>query len=120
MDRSRSVAEALRFWAGCDGAIRADIIAALADVGLAALNDVPVRYLSAGQKKRAAMAMVIVQAAPVWLLDEPLNGLDGDGVQATLAAIATHLDKGGCAIIASHQPIDVAMVRSLDLAAYLA
>ena len=118
LDRNRSVADALRFWADY-GANRAGITAALAQVGLAPLADVPVRYLSTGQRKRAAMAMIVLQNARIWLLDEPLNGLDGDGVDRMLAAIDAHLDTGGCAIIASHQPITIPAIHRLDLDAYL-
>lgn len=120
LDRNRSLYDALRFWADCDGADGADITAALNDVGLASLADIPIGYLSTGQRKRAAMAMVIVQNALVWLLDEPLNGLDAEGQRLMAAAIAAHRSNGGCALIASHHPIKAPSIRPLDLDLYRA
>ena len=74
-------------------------------MGLAPLADVPVRMLSTGQRKRAALARVIASAAPLWLLDEPLNGLDADGRDRLEAAIAGHRAGGGAILAASHQPL---------------
>ena len=59
-------------------------------MGLAPLADVPVRMLSTGQRKRAALARVVASGAPLWLLDEPANGLDADGLARLEAAMAAH------------------------------
>ena len=92
---------ALAFWQALDTGVNE----ALDRVELRALSDVPVRYLSTGQKKRAALARLLGQRAPIWLLDEPLNGLDSGGVALVEALVAEHLAGGGLAVIASHQPL---------------
>ena len=73
--------------------------------GLSALADVPVRLLSSGQAKRATLARVAASGAQLWLLDEPLNGLDADGVKRLEALIAGHQAKGGGVVAASHSPL---------------
>ena len=99
LDRELPLARALRFWApDIDGAIEA--------MGLAALADVPVRLLSAGQAKRASLARVAASGAQLWLLDEPVNGLDADGVERLDAVIAGHRASGGAVLAASHAPLD--------------
>jgi heme exporter protein A len=82
----------------------AELDDALARVGLAACRDLPARVLSAGQRRRLAMARVMLTAAPFWILDEPFTNLDHAGVQLLSGVIAEQLDAGGAAIIASHQP----------------
>jgi heme exporter protein A len=64
-----------------------------------------VRLLSTGQAKRARLARVMASAAPLWLLDEPLNGLDRDGAERLGAAIAAHRQAGGAVLAASHHPL---------------
>ena len=83
--------------------------------GRSVLADVPVRYLSTGQKKRAALARLIGQQAPLWLLDEPLNGLDTRGVELVERLVARHCAAGGIAVIASHQPITVPGLARIEL-----
>lgn len=116
LDRDQTLAGALGFWAAVDG--QSGVEAALAAVGMAALADVPLRYFSTGQRKRAALARLLVQSAPNWLLDEPSNGLDHGGVAMLEALIEAHRAGGGCTIIASHQPLALADMRNLDLAGY--
>jgi heme exporter protein A len=77
----------------------------MAPMGLDRLADVPVRMLSTGQRKRATLARVIASGAPVWLLDEPANGLDADGQERLAAAMAAHRAQGGAVFAATHQPI---------------
>jgi heme exporter protein A len=101
---------ALHFWAGVDGGA-----ADLAPLGLDELVDVPVRYLSTGQKKRAAMGRLLGQRAPIWLLDEPLNGLDRQAVAVVQTLVTEHCRSGGICVIASHQPFALAAARTLDL-----
>jgi len=96
LDRELPLGRALRFWAAEAG---------MDAMGVAALADVPVRLLSAGQAKRAALARVAASGAQLWLLDEPLNGLDADGVARLDALIAAHRDKGGAVSAASHGPL---------------
>ena len=111
LDTHLPLGQALAFWERFDG--RA---AEAADrLGLGALHEVPVRFLSTGQKKRAALARLIAQGAPVWLLDEPLNGLDTDAVALVEAIVAEHCAAGGLALVASHQPMALPAPRVLAL-----
>ncbi len=92
-----SVAENLAFWCG-----PAAVAPALAALGLAPLADLPARLLSAGQRRRLALARVLGRGAPLWLLDEPTNGLDAESEGLFAAALATHRARGGMAAIALH------------------
>ena len=113
LDPELPLARALGFWAGLDG--RGDAVAgAIEAVGLAELAHVPVRYLSTGQRRRAALARVVASAAPVWLLDEPANGLDAQSVAMLEALIARHRVGGGAALVATHLPI--ALPDALEIA----
>jgi len=110
LDGHRPLAAALGFWRRLDGTA-----ARQADFGLDDLADVPVRYLSTGQRKRAALARVAASGAPIWLLDEPLNGLDTHWAGIALAAIEAHRAGGGIAVIASHQPLGLQGLGHLAL-----
>lgn len=114
LDPQVELGTALAFWGALDGGP-----APLEPLGLQDLLDVPVRYLSTGQKKRAALARLLGERAPVWLLDEPLNGLDRHGVTLVEALIAEHLASGGLAVIASHQAL-AGNAPSLSLAQFAA
>jgi heme exporter protein A len=114
LDGHRPLGAALAFWRRIDGAG-----AALADFGLDDLADVPVRYLSTGQRKRAALACLAASGAGIWLLDEPLNGLDTHWTGAAQAAIEAHRARGGIAVIASHQPLALDALRVLPLLAHV-
>jgi heme exporter protein A len=104
LDRELPLRKALRFWARLGG-VAAKLDGAIEAMGLADLTDVPVRLLSSGQAKRATLARVAASAASLWLLDEPLNGLDGDGVKRLDALLARHRASGGAVLAASHAPI---------------
>lgn len=116
LDPTLPLERALQFWSALD---RGTADAAIDTLGLEALLDVPVRYLSTGQRKRAAMARVIAQNAPIWLLDEPLSGLDEAARSVIDDLVARHCAAGGIAVIASHQPLKVPL-RMLDLAEFTA
>lgn len=104
LDGERTLGAALKFWAAIDGdAARAQT--AMEMVGIDHLAQVPVRWLSTGQRKRAGLARVVASQAPIWLLDEPANGLDVGAVAMLEALIADHRAKGGIALVATHQPI---------------
>ena len=113
LDPDLPLGRALAFWFDLDGV--ADRQAIMARLRLEALAEVPVRYLSTGQQKRAALARVLGQAASVWLLDEPLSGLDtaSQGLVSTL--VREHCAGGGIALIASHQPLDVPGMTSFAI-----
>jgi heme exporter protein A len=117
LDRAQPLAKALGFWAALDGGSGAHSVAlGLAAMGIGHLADVPARILSTGQKKRAVIAGVIAGGAPIWLLDEPANGLDVASVGLLETAIATHRASGGIVVVASHQPIALAAAQSVVLA----
>jgi heme exporter protein A len=110
LDEHLTLGRALRFWQAIDrGAADLDRL------GLASLLDVPVRFLSTGQRKRASLACLIGQSADHWLLDEPLNGLDQDGVAMLEGLIAERRAKGGVVVVASHQPISLPDAQVIDL-----
>ena len=112
-----TAAENLDGWAHFRGAARAapDALAAL---GIADLADVPGRYLSAGQKRRLALARVLATPAPLWLLDEPTVTLDADAAARVDAMIAAHRAGGGMAIVATHGEIALDGARRLDLGSH--
>ena len=110
LDRELPLGRALQFWTRLDG--RPDLFAAAIDaLGLTHLTEVPVRLLSAGQAKRATIARVAASGAPIWLLDEPLNGLDGEGVERLHRLLARHRENGGAVVAASHAPLGGAWSR---------
>jgi heme exporter protein A len=97
--------EQLRFFAGLYRG--GDPGTALEGFGLSAKADMPVRRLSAGQKRRAALARLTLMNRPVWLLDEPLISLDEDGRTLTRQAIDAHCQAGGLAVVAGHDPLEL-------------
>jgi heme exporter protein A len=104
--------ETLSFFARYYGA-SGDIGAALEDVGLARARDLPAQYLSAGQKKRLALARLKLSERPLWLLDEPLASLDAAGKALTAQFIREHCRAGGIAIAATHEPLGIDATRLL-------
>jgi heme exporter protein A len=96
LDRELPLGRALVFWGG------PRLAEALAAFDLARLADVPVRLLSTGQARRARLARVMASGAPLWLLDEPLSGLDRDGVAQLDRVVAAHRTGGGAVLAASH------------------
>ncbi len=111
LDEHLPLAQALGFWRKLDGADEAP----LAQLGLERLADIPVRFLSTGQRKRAGLARLIGQNADHWLLDEPLNGLDAQGASLVEHLIAEKRAAGGVVVIASHQPLALPEAQVLDL-----
>jgi heme exporter protein A len=99
LDREMPLRRALSFW---DVPRLDDALAAL---DLQKLSDVPVRMLSSGQARRARLARVVASDAPLWLLDEPFNGLDSASGERLRYAVDRHRDEGGAVVIASHQPL---------------
>lgn len=79
---------------------------ALARLGLAGREDVPARYLSQGQKRRAALArLALAQPLPLWILDEPLAALDVHAIDTVIALVNAQLDAGGIIVLTTHQEI---------------
>ncbi len=87
-------------------------------VGLAGLQSQSAGTLSAGQRRRLALARVMLAHAALWILDEPYTNLDASGTELVSAVIGRHLDAGGAALIAAHQPPAIRnhVPRRLELA----
>ncbi len=113
LDPDLPLGRALAFWEHVDGCTSPD--GAITILGLGPLLEVPVRFLSTGQKKRAALAALLNRAVPIWLLDEPLSGLDTETIGKVIALIRLHVGGGGIALIASHQPLDVPGMTSFAI-----
>lgn len=79
----------------------------LAKVGLAQAAAIPVQRLSSGQRRRLALARLLLGQVRVWILDEPLNALDGDGRALVNQLLADHLGRGGVAVLSTHQPLNL-------------
>jgi heme exporter protein A len=115
LDANLTVEKALMFWADMDGASADARSAALADMDLQVLAQVPVRFLSTGQRKRACIARVLTSKADIWLLDEPYNGLDSASCARLDQAITAHTATGGIVLVAAHQPPSINVAHSLIL-----
>lgn len=103
LDRERPLGAALAFWARLDGS--ASLAGAMEVMGLEALATVPVRILSTGQRKRAALARLLASGKRIWLLDEPANGLDAASLARLEDAVSGHRRSGGIVLVATHQPV---------------
>jgi heme exporter protein A len=116
-DLARRLRDALLFWAKLDDSPdpARRVANGLQATGLAALADIPVRLLSTGQRRRAALARVVASEAPVWLLDEPANGLDTASLAQLTLLLAAHRASGGVVLVASHTPVDLPGARVIAL-----
>ncbi|MBI2961331.1 MAG: cytochrome c biogenesis heme-transporting ATPase CcmA [Betaproteobacteria bacterium] len=92
---------------------------ALAEAGLRRREDLPVRVLSQGQKRRVALARLLLGGSTLWLLDEPVTALDADAVKWLAGEIDRHVARGGVAVLTSHQdlPLATAPLQTLRLRA---
>ncbi len=111
--------ENLAFWAGALGgdARREAAQAALARVGLAHVIDFPARALSAGQKRRVALARLLVARRPLWLLDEPTTALDVAAQSSFAGVMQAFMDDGGIVVAATHAPLGLKGARELRIGA---
>ena len=107
-----TVTENVRFAAAVSGR---SIAAALSAVGLEALAELPARMLSAGQKRRLALARLVLSAAPLWLLDEPTLGLDTGSIERFGGLLASHRTGGGMVVAATHVPLPLSDAAGLRL-----
>ncbi len=104
-----TVAENIEIWRGLFG-LTGDALSSAQAVeafGLTKLVDTPAHYLSAGQKRRAALARLLLAPRQIWLLDEPLTGLDDTHTAAVETCIANHAAAGGTAIVTTHQKLNL-------------
>lgn len=117
LDSTLPLAHALGFWARIYGKRASDVARALDALALTPLRDVPVAYLSTGQRRRAGLVRLLIADAPLWLLDEPTNGLDSQSIARLETIIAAHRTAGGAVIIATHLPIALAGAQEIALGA---
>lgn len=110
-----SVSENLSFWCDLYGRADAPLEAALAKLKLGPLASLPARVLSAGQRRRLALARLVAIRRSLWLLDEPDTALDAEGRATLLEIIAGHRAQGGMVVMASHGTLNIAPSRTLDL-----
>ena len=106
-----SASEALRFLAALHGAPSSQTEAetALRRLGIFNRRHAPVRTLSQGQRRRVALARLVLQReSPLWLLDEPYDALDSEGIAALNGVIGEHAAAGGCVLLTSHQALTLA------------
>jgi heme exporter protein A len=109
--------ENLRFTVGLKRRVTvAELRSSLERTGVANCADLPARVLSAGQRRRVAMARVLAFRADLWLLDEPYTNLDGSGSSLLSALLAEHVGQGGVALVVAHHDLNVAaQTRQLEL-----
>ena len=113
---SQTAREELTFWTRWGGGREAAVSDAAETLELVPLLDLEVRRLSAGQRRRLALARMLAAPRALWLLDEPLSPLDARWRVAVGTLMQRHLDAGGLILAAVHDPLPVA-TRSLDLVA---
>ncbi|MBK9955193.1 MAG: cytochrome c biogenesis heme-transporting ATPase CcmA [Rhodocyclaceae bacterium] len=92
-----------------------DTIATLHRFGLKGREELPVRCLSAGQKRRVLLARLVTRNAALWVLDEPFTALDVKAIEMLSALIGEHLAQGGMAILTSHQAMPMANGKVMKL-----
>ena len=109
--------ENLLFWKDISGDRSSPFDAISERVDLADLADIPVRYLSAGQQRRVALARLLVSPRPLWLLDEPTVSLDQSHTELFAGLANEHLADGGMIVAATHLPLGFRGERVLRLAA---
>jgi len=109
--------ENLRFAVGLKRRITAaDITASLERTGVAGCADLPTRVLSAGQRRRVAMARVLAMRASLWLLDEPFTNLDAGGAELMSGLLQAHVEGGGSALVVAHHELKIGCaIRRLEL-----
>jgi heme exporter protein A len=112
LQEALTVNENLAFYAALAGTIpsEADTASALARLGLRGCQTRLVRHLSQGQKRRVALSRLMLNRARLWVLDEPFVALDQAAIRLLADLVAAHLDKGGLAVLTSHQQVDIGTV----------
>ncbi|CCV10613.1 heme ABC exporter ATP-binding protein CcmA [Mesorhizobium sp. STM 4661] len=115
MKAALSVAENQRFWRDFSGADFLSVEEALETVGLGGIGHLPFGYLSTGQRRRAAIAKLLVSRRPLWLLDEPTAGLDKASEERFGEVMRGHLEDGGMVVAATHLPLGIEGAKELRM-----
>ncbi len=110
-----SVRENLNFWQGFMGEPHLSIEEALDEVDLGHTIDLPFSYLSAGQKRRVALARLLISDRPVWILDEPTAGLDVRSCELFTTLAKSFVDDDGILIAATHLPLGFEKTKTLEI-----
>ncbi|MBC2884166.1 heme ABC exporter ATP-binding protein CcmA [Ochrobactrum sp. CM-21-5] len=118
MKPALSVRENLSFWQKFNGATAFDIDEALDAVDLPGVEYLPFGYLSTGQKRRVSIAKLLVSHRPLWIVDEPTAGLDKASEARFAELMRKHMQQGGMIVAATHIPLGLDGVKTLDMAAY--
>jgi heme exporter protein A len=115
---SLTAGENLCFWAAMltsEKSRSLPVAKAVEAFALTRIADLPVAALSAGQRRRIALARLFVAARPLWLLDEPMTALDANSRAILLAHMESHLGEGGMIVAATHRALDLPNARQLAL-----
>jgi len=115
MKTALSVAENLRFWRDFNGSGDSSVEEALETVGLGGIGHLPFGYLSTGQRRRAAIAKLLVSHRPLWLLDEPTAGLDKASEERFAGLMMKHCGDGGMIVAATHLPLELEGAQELKM-----
>lgn len=122
MKNELTVAENLTFWkeflGDDDAGVGLSIDAAADAVGLSAITHLPFGYLSAGQQRRMALAKLLVAYRPIWILDEPTAALDTAAAELVAELIKAHQERGGIALVATHQTLGLANTRGMEMTGF--
>jgi heme exporter protein A len=115
MKTALTISENLGFWRDFLDSPRMSVSQALDAVGLGGLGNLPYSVLSTGQRRRAAIARLLVSHRPIWLLDEPTAGLDTESETDFSGTMSAHLRDGGIVIAATHLPLGLDGAKELRL-----
>ncbi|MDR6432605.1 heme ABC exporter ATP-binding protein CcmA [Brucella pseudogrignonensis] len=118
MKPALSVRENLLFWQEFNGAAALQIDEALEAVDLPGVEHLPFGYLSTGQKRRVSIAKLLISHRPLWIVDEPTAGLDKASESRFAELMRDHMREGGMVIAATHIPLGLEGVKTLDMAQY--
>ncbi len=118
MKPALSVRENLAFWQSFHGEAQLLIADALQAVDLPGVDDLPFGYLSTGQKRRVSIAKLLVSHRPLWIVDEPTAGLDKASEARFADLMHDHMLAGGMIVAATHIPLGLDSVRTLDMSAF--
>lgn len=118
MKPALSVRENLGFWQKFHGDDTCDIAEALEAVDLPGVEYLPFGYLSTGQKRRVSIAKLLISHRPLWIVDEPTAGLDKASEARFAQLMHAHMREGGMVIAATHIPLGLDGVKTLDMSAY--